>query len=64
MQATRSDPDVEARLAAVEERLAVIAEAVRVLARGIEGNPTAEMVGQPAARAARQAHELLLSAGL
>ncbi|AEH10061.1 MULTISPECIES: hypothetical protein [Protofrankia] len=55
--------DHERRIAALEQRLATLTEAVRAIARGLESPPTTdEPFEATAARAARQAHELLLSA--
>ena len=57
-------PAIEDRLHALEGHVAVLAEAVRILARGLEDLPTDEPAGNRAAQAARQAHDLLLAAGL
>jgi hypothetical protein len=57
-------PAIEDRVHALEGRVAVLAEAVRILAHGLEDLPTDEPAGNRAAQAARQAHDLLLAAGL
>jgi hypothetical protein len=53
---------VEERVHALEGRVTALAEAVRVLARGLEDLPTSEPGGSRAAKAARQAYDLLLAA--
>ena len=57
-------PAIEDRVHTLEGRVAVLAEAVRILARGLEDLPAVEPGGNRAAQAARQAHDLLLAAGL
>lgn len=52
---------LQGRVRLLEERVAVLTEALQTLARGLEGIPTAEPGGDPAAEAARKAHELLLA---
>jgi len=53
------------RIALLEKKTAMLAEAVRALTRGLESPPVEdEPFEATAERAARQAHELLLSAGL
>jgi hypothetical protein len=51
------------RVRTLEARVAALTEALQVLARGLEEPPTAEPGGRPAAKAARTAREMLLSAG-
>lgn len=54
---------LEERVRALEGRVTVLTEALRVLAHGLEDLPAAEPGGQTrAAKAARQAYELLLAA--
>ncbi|MDT3445473.1 MULTISPECIES: hypothetical protein [unclassified Pseudofrankia] len=57
--------DQEARIALLERQIVALTEAVRVIARGLESPPVEdEPFEATAERAARQAHEMLLSAGL
>ncbi len=53
----------EARVHALEDRVTLLTEALRVLAHGLEDLPAAEPKESRVADAARQAHDLLLSAG-
>ena len=53
---------LQERVRLLEARVAALTEALQVLIRGVEGVPTAEPGGRPAAQAARRAHELLLAA--
>ncbi len=52
---------LQERVHLLEVRVAALAEALQILARGLEDLPTAEPGGQPAAEAARRAHDLLLA---
>ena len=53
---------LQERVRLLEVSVASLTEALQVLTRGLEGLPTAEPGGRPAAEAARRAHELLLAA--
>lgn len=56
---------LEQRVGALESRMRAVTDAVRALARGLEGTPMAEPGEEQdaVARAARQAHDLLLLVG-
>jgi len=53
---------LQERVRMLEVRVAALTEALQVLTRGLEGLPTAEPGGRPAAKAARTAREMLLAA--
>jgi len=53
---------IEERVHLLEERVTALADVVRVLAHGLEGLPAAKAGHSPAAKAARQAYDLLLLA--
>lgn len=55
---------LEARLAHLERKVAAATEALSILAAGLEGTPNSEPDTASVERAARRAHELLLSANL
>lgn len=58
----RRDPEtVEARVGRLEAQVSALAEAMRTLAHGLEDRPDIEPDEHRAAKAARQAHELLLA---
>lgn len=57
-------PAADDQIGHLQEQVRVLAEALRVLASGLEPLPTDEPDNQRGAQAARQAHELLLSARL
>ncbi len=60
---TRESPAVvEQRVHVLEGRVTALADAVRILAHGLEDLPTSEPGGSRAAKAARQAYDLLLAA--
>jgi len=63
MSETQRPPEatVESRLERLERKVDVLSDALRVLAHGSEGGPLAEPGADPAAQAARQAYELLLT---
>lgn len=52
----------EERISRLEEQVAVLSEAVRALVHGFEDRPDVEPDEHRVAKAARQAHELLLTA--
>ncbi len=56
-----STATIESRLQRLEQKVDVLSEALLVLAHGAEGGPLSEPGGHPAANAARQAYELMLT---
>ncbi|MFW6091080.1 MAG: DUF2267 domain-containing protein [Actinomycetota bacterium] len=60
----RNPATTEARVRRVEEQVSALAEALRTLVHGLEDRPDIEPDKQRPAKAARQAHEMLLAAGL
>jgi len=63
MGETHRQPEatIESRLERLERKVDVLSDALRVLAHGSEGGPLSEPGADPAAHAARQAYELLLT---
>lgn len=55
------EPSADARLRALERSVEVLTNAVRALARGLEETPVDEPLGNRAARAGREAHQILLA---
>lgn len=60
--AGRDGATAEARIRRLEGQVSALADALRTLAHGLEERPDTEPDERRAARAARQAHELLLAA--
>jgi hypothetical protein len=54
---------LDERVLTLEDRVTALEEALRVLAHGLEDLPAAKPAGRRAAKAARQAYDLLLVAG-
>jgi uncharacterized protein (DUF2267 family) len=57
------DSSAQARLTALEDSVEILAEALRLLVRGLEELPTEEPGPDRSAKAAQEAHRLLLSRG-